>query len=209
VYETCLVAFVPRAYLNVSLATLGSNFGGIQGTIVDNGTKAAVAGVQVWTWLLENRSLVSTMSDASGGYAFHALLPMHETEAYQLLFVKQGYMISSSSVAVSSNVTSRQDVQLMPLGKGFSLSGFLMDESGGLIPYAYIYLYRGDVLVSSEVKANGVYGGGMMLVSGLPSVFRLHITADGYRPLEDNVTIYAGSALYRSYVLKSGSLFFS
>ena len=198
-HHTALIAFEPIRYLNISLATIGNDLGGINGTIVDEETKSPIENVEIL--MLLNGEIISTFSDENGYYYFSELSPTTGSiTAYKLLVVKDGYIIDKLSADVSSNVTTLEDIELRLLGKYCSMGGFLIDDSGEPVDNAYFERSRFGSHSSSSASG-GTYGGGSSWSSNLPSKYSIKITAEGYETLEDEVTLSEGLTLVKHYTL--------
>lgn len=198
-HHTALIAFEPIRYLNISLATIGNDPGGINGTTIDEETKNPIENVEIM--MLLNGEIISTFSDENGYYYFSNLSPTTDSIiGYRLLVAKDGYVIKELSADVSSNITTRKDIELQLLGKYCSMGGFLIDDSGEPVDDAYFELSRFGSYSRSSA-GGGTYGGGSFWSSNLPCKYNVKITAEGYKTLEDEVTLSEGLTLVKHYTL--------
>jgi hypothetical protein len=202
--KTRLKAFQRIAFLNLSFPTIGNKSGGINGTIIDAETKSIIEGAEIMT--VKNGEIISTFSDENGHYSFTNLTPTVEPMSgyYRLLIVKDGYAMGKPYVDVSSNVSTQEDVELKPLGKYYSLGGFLLDDSGNYISEATIKLstFLGLGGSSQSGIMGGIYGGDRSWSAGLPATYNLKITSDGYETVEDEIKLLEGLTLVKHYILK-------
>jgi hypothetical protein len=157
-------------FLNFSLATLGDKPGGINGVITASGEP--LEGVEVM--ILAQGKIISVYTNGEGYYEFSNL---PSNERYPLIAAKEGYIIREAFIEVSSGVTSRANLDLLP-SKGTCIAGFIMDEEGNPVR-ASLKASRG--YISSR---EGIY---KLVLRDTPPSIKIKISAEGYLTLEEDV----------------------